>query len=221
VRLEKYQRNAIFQGIVAGGLDPSECNLAERSNEVRIRHVPSGSYFVISGNALYSGRHVVGRSAISWPYEKVIWPTVPERVERWAKEVKRDVDTPDLWAQLQREREILTGTRYEAVENTPFSAAEQAEIAKQLQEVKEYVMKTYSLSSYKMARLEARLDEAEEATHRIGRKDWLLLFFGVMFTVIIADLLPPEGVQHILRAVLHGLDHLFGGVTLPRLPPMP
>lgn len=38
------------------------------------------------------------------------WPTVEERVERWAQDVQRDIETPDLWAELQREREILTRT---------------------------------------------------------------------------------------------------------------
>jgi uracil-DNA glycosylase family 4 len=41
---------------------------------------------------------------------------VEERVQRWARDVKRDVDTPDIWADLQREREILTGARYDGVE---------------------------------------------------------------------------------------------------------
>jgi hypothetical protein len=158
---------------------------------------------------------------LSWPYVASIWATLPEKVRLWAEEVKHDVDTPDLWAELQREREILTGARYEAVENTLFTPDEQAEIAKQLREIKEYVKKTYSLSSEQMSRVEARLEEAEAATRRIGRKDWLLLLCGVMFTVIVTDLVPPEAVQHILAMALHGLDHLFGGGgRRPQLPPM-
>ena len=35
-----------------------------------------------------------------------------------------------------------------------------------------------------MVELEAKFDAAKTAAGRIGRKDWLLLFFGVMFTVI-------------------------------------
>lgn len=213
----------MFQEIVAGGLDASACDLTEGAMEVRISHVPSGSYFILGGNALgYSGNYVVGDSAITWPYEAIIWVRVPERVRRWAEEVKRDVDTPDLWADLRREQEILTGARYEAAENTPFTPAELAEIAKQLGEIKEFVKKTYSISSQQMSRVEAILDEANEAARRIGRKDWLLLFYGVMFAVIVGGLLPPDAVQHIFTMALHGLEHLFsGGVRFPRLPPMP
>jgi hypothetical protein len=221
VRLEKYQRNAIFEEIVAGGLDARECDLSERETEVRISHGPSGSHFTLSGVGLYSGEYVVGDSEISWPYKDIIWPSVPKRVRKWAEEVKHDLDTPDLWAELKREREILTGARFEAAENTPFTPAEQAEIARQLLEIKEYVKKTYSLSSQQWSAIEDRLDEAKEAAKRVGRKDWLLLFYGVMFTVIVTALLPPEAVQHILIAALQGLAHLFSaGGTPPQLPPM-
>jgi hypothetical protein len=229
VRLEKFQRNPIYEAIVAGGLDAHECELSEPTEsvgidvQVRISHGPSGSYFTIGGNALYgyTGTYVVGDSAISLPYKAITWFDVPKLVLRWAEEVKRDLDTPDLWAELKREREILTGTRYEAAENTPFTPAEQAEIAKQLGEIKEYVKKTYSLSSQQMSGIEARIDEASEAARRIGRKDWLLLFYGVMFSVIVTQLLPPEAVQQILAMALHGLDHLFSfGGTPPQLPPM-
>jgi hypothetical protein len=83
------------------------------------------------------------------------------------------------------------------------------------------VKKTYSLSSEQLSRVEAMLDEAEAATSRIGRKDWLLLFAGVMFSVIVTDLLPPGVVQHVLMMAFHGLDHLFGGLPPPpKLPPM-
>jgi hypothetical protein len=162
---------------------------------------------------------VIGDSALSWPYEAFTWSTVEERVQRWAEDVKRDVDTPDLWAELQHEREILTGARYETTENTLFSPDERAEIAKQLRVIREYVKKTYSLSSEKMLLVETRFDELEVATRRMGRKDWLLLFLGTMFTVIVTDLLTPEVVRHILAMSFHGLDHLFGsGKSLPQLP---
>jgi hypothetical protein len=223
VPLEKFQSNAIFEEIVAGGLDPKKCDLTKGYGAAAsISHVPSGSVFILDDNVLpYTGKYVVGNSELVRPYQAFTWTQVRETVRRWAEEVKRDVDTPDLWAELQREPEILTGARYEAAENTPFTPNEQAEIAKQLREIKEYVKKTYSLSSQQMSRVEARLDEAEAATRRIGRKDWLLLFFGVMFTVIVTALLPPEAVQHILTMARDGLDHLFdGGGRPPQLPPM-
>jgi hypothetical protein len=226
VRLEKWKRNAIFEGIVAGGLDPHDCVLSEGTPgaegpvDARISHMPSGSYFILGGDVRrYTGSSKVGDSDVTWPFEAFSWRKVEEHVQRWAEEVKHDLDTPDRWAELQHEREILTGVRNEAVENTPFSADERAEIAERLREIGEYLTRTYALSSEQMLLVEAKLDEIESAAGRIGRKDWLLLLFGVMFEVIVTGLLPPDIVQHILTIALDGLDQLFGGDSPARLPP--
>jgi hypothetical protein len=81
---------------------------------------------------------------------------------------------PDLLAELQREREILTGTRYEAVGNTPFTSEELAQIAEQLRQIKEYVSTAYALSEEQALHLEAKLDDIAAAAGRMGRKDWAL-----------------------------------------------
>ena len=72
-----------------------------------------------------------------------------------------------------------------------------------------------------VSHVEARFDEAEEAARRIGRKDWLLLFCGVMFTVIVTGLLHPGAVHHIILMAIQSLDHLLsGGGRPPDLPPI-
>ncbi len=144
-----------------------------------------------------------------------------QRVEGWAKDVKEDVDTPDLWAELQREREVLTGARYDEVENTPFTSDEQAAIAERLQQTKQYVTSTYSLSDAQILHLEAKLDDIAAAAGRLGRKDWTLLVCGALLGAFVQGILPPEAVQDILRMTLDGLGYLFGGeVGPPQLPPV-
>jgi hypothetical protein len=52
----------------------------------------------------------------------------------------------------------------------------------------------------------------------MGRKDWLLVFMGTMWSVIITDLIPATAVQHIMVTVLQGLGHMFGiGISPPPL----
>lgn len=219
MRPEKWHRNAIFDAVTAGGLDARDCTFDYDDEGGRITHRPSLSYFLLAGDpGHYTATAVVGEGT-AWPSESFSWTKVEERVRRWAEEVKRDIDTPDLWRELQREREILTGTRYEEIENTSFTADEQAEIAEQLRQIKEFAKNTYSLSEAQMLSLEAKLDDIQSAAGRVGRKDWQLLFCGVMFTVIVTGLLPPEAVQHILIMALHGLEHLFSVGSRPLLPP--
>jgi hypothetical protein len=222
VRLEKMFRNVIIEATAKGGLEPRECTFDFNDDGgCRIIHAPSGSSFVLEGDfSRWKTTAVVGDSP-SWQVDAYTFPTVGERAERWARDVKRDVETPDLWAELQRQREVLTGVLVvdDDVGDTPFSADEQAEIAEQLRQIKALVAEKYPRSEAQMQILEARFDDLEAAAGRMGRQDWLLRFLGVMFTVIVTDLLTPEAVQDILAMALHGLGHLYGGGTGPLLPP--
>lgn len=219
--MEKWQRNAIYKAVVAGGLDPRECTFDYADAEARITHLPSASYFLLEGAFdKYIARAVVGDSE-RWPSGlRTLWIQVEPRVQSWARAVKEDVDTPDLWAELQREREILTGARYEDIENTPFTSDEQAKIAEHLRQIKEYVARTYSLTDAQMRHLEAQLGNITAATDRVGRKDWTLLVYGVVLNTFVDGILPPEAVQDILRMTLDGLSYLLGPPgDGPQLPP--
>jgi len=121
--------------------------------------------------------------------------------------------------ELTREREFLSNTGYESSSNSLFTEPERAEITAQIREIKEYIKDSLSLSAEQMSQVEARLNEAEAAASHIGRKDWLLLFMGVLFTLIVSGLVTPEIVQHIFAMTLHGLSHLFGGGDRPLKPP--
>jgi hypothetical protein len=217
VRLVKWQRNAIFNAVVEGGLDPRECTFDYDDASTRVTHRPSGSYFVLEGDPLrYTGQSVVGDRP-PWPLIFFSWLTVPDRVKRWAREVKEDVDTPDLWAELQREREALAVRPYEDAENTPFTAAEQAEIAEQLRQVKAYVKTMSSLSEAQMSSLEWRLDMLRAAVGRMGRQDWRGVVGGAILGAIVNDLIPAEVVQHIFGMLLKGLIHVFAPQVSPLL----
>jgi hypothetical protein len=191
VRLEKAFRNPIIEAVEKGGLARRECTFDfDDDGGCCITHAPSGSSLVVEGPF---GRHitttVVGEGAPQ-QLEAFTWPTVEERVERWARDVKRDVDTPDLLADLQREREILTGTRYEEVGNSRFTSDELAAIAEQLRQIKEYVSTAYEVSEAQMLHLETKLDDIAAAAGRMGRKDWALWVSGALLGAFVQGILP-------------------------------
>jgi hypothetical protein len=140
-----------------------------------------------------------------------------ERVRRWLKDVKRDLETPDLWAELGGERELLAPAAETDVQNTPFTSDEQAEIARQLRELKQYIQETYSLSEEETLALHARLDYLEEAAGRLGRIDWRNVVAGAMLTILVEAILPPDAVQGIFVVLLKTLAHFFGH-GMPELP---
>ena len=220
VRLEKVWRNAVIEAVHAGGLDPREFDFDFGDTETRIAHRRSDSYFILGGAwGNWEGSYVVGEAA-PWPYGEYIWSNVEKRVEQWAAKVKQDLETLDLWAQLQREHEILNWAT-DAAENTPFSPDEQAEIIKHLDELREYVKNTHSLAQDQVVALEEGFQELATGITRLGRNDWRLMFLGVVLTFIVAGILPPDAVHGFLEMALHGLQHFFGGGTGPSPPQLP
>jgi hypothetical protein len=222
MRLDKSQRNEIFKAIAAARLDPRDFALDndhDSDAEARISHRRSESYFTLERDGLsYSMREVVG-DRLPWPYphEEHAWSGVQKRLRRWLDEVKDDIEMPDLWAELQREREMLGAPPAADVDNKPFTADEQAEIAKELREIKEYAKKTYALSEGQTLAFEAKLNYLEEAAGRLGRLDWRAAALGTLFTLVAEAILPPEAVRHILLMLFQPLGHLFGH-PIPELP---
>ena len=99
--------------------------------------------------------------------------------------------------------------------NTPFTNDEQDEIVAKLQAIKNFVAKNFQLTAEQIAHVEERLAEAAEATERMGRKDWLLLFGGTIFNLIVTDTITPGVAGHIFTTVVQGLIHLFTGAGGP------
>jgi hypothetical protein len=235
--LSKSQRNDLFASIAKSGTPVTEFDLRvsrvqakdeEKGIAVVIDHRYSKSYFGIfphsAGTFEIFGRLDDGeklatdlqRSARFFSAlrtsmtAKRSWPQVPPLAGKWARkliEVREEhANAPDLWAELEQSKRLLTAPG----ENTPFTESEQAEISGQIQRVKAYINDTFELTDERLSEVEKRLDEAEQAGRRMGRKDWLMLFNGAVFSLILSDLIPPQAAQHILLMTLHGLGHLFG-----------
>jgi hypothetical protein len=220
MRLEKRQWNALFEEIAACGLDPRECIPTNRDNWPDIQHKLSGSFIAFSppeASSHWRVRRKVGDGNVTEAALRSGWAAVLTNTKAWAKEVV----LPDFWSELANFNGTFSSSQYVNMDNTPLTPTEQAEITAQLREITDYVEKTYSLSREQMKVLRERFKEAEAASKRIGRKDWLLLFSGTLLTLIISGILTPEIMQHILIIGLHSFGHLFGfdGPSRPQIPP--
>ena len=179
----------------------------------------SGSYLTVGGHAgNYLGIRQIGDLSFTTPYTAYSLTGLEERVKWWAAEVRQFVDTPDLWALLQSEQAILTGSRYEAVENTPFTSDERIAIATELRDIKQYVKVTYSLTMEQTQHFDQRFDHLEAASHRVGRKDWQVMVGGAILAVALDQVVPREALPHLLAMAAHTIEHLFGDGGTPPLP---
>jgi len=213
--LQKWQKNQIFNAIQEVGLDPKEFDLEDDGVEVRIKHKWSDSSFIVNRDpGHYVVRYVVGDGP-DWQFEVSSWQNVIPRISRWLEEVKRDLETPDLWAELQGATELL-GANYDGVvENTPFTPDEQKEIARRLQEWAEHTRRTYSLSVAQMQVLGAKLDYLVSAAGRLGRIDWRNAAVAAMLGWVLTAALPPESARDIFLGLLPLVDQFLGLLALP------
>ena len=133
--LRKQHKNDIFKAIQAVGLDPNEFDLEDLDDEVQIKHKRSASYFIVRSEiGYYVGQYLVGDGVV-WPTNPTSWQTLMPRISRWLEEVKQDLDTPDLWAELKREAQLLGADSSVVTENTAFTVDEQREVARRLKEL--------------------------------------------------------------------------------------
>jgi hypothetical protein len=211
VRLVKKERNAIIEAIKAAGLDPTEFDIGDDGDEVRISHRGSESAVVLHEDGpWYSGNKVVG-DGLPQPIRFASRAGVVEYVVLvWLKEVKLDLETPDLWAELEQQRKMLDVTTTEADENTPFTTDEQAEIAKQLAEIKTYVVQTHELSGDQTRALEGQFKYLQDAAGRMGRTDWRTAAAGVLLSAIVNAVLPGSAARDALLMLFQSVGHMFG-----------
>jgi hypothetical protein len=217
-RLLKWQTNRIFEAIQAAELDPREFHLENDDAEVSIKHKWSASHFtIVPDPSHYVGRCVVG-DGMDWPIDQYTWQSLVTRIGSWLEDVKRDLEMPNLWAELQRDPQLLFGADSDdGAENKPFTQAEQNEIAARLHELAERARRTYSLSATQMRALEAKVDYLVTAARRLGRIDWLNVCAGAILGYILNASLPPEAARGILAALFRAIGHLYGLPNLPML----
>jgi hypothetical protein len=144
-------------------------------------------------------------------YEGLKWVAVEQVTRAWVGQVKRQ----DVWTGNEQVKDAFTAAQGEKAGNAPFTKDEQMQITAQLQGVKEQLKEQFELTSEQIAHIDERLNEAAEATERMGRKDWLLLFGGTIFNLIVTDTVTPSVAGHIFTTVIHGLIHLFTGTGGP------
>jgi hypothetical protein len=220
MRLTSIERNQIFQAIAQSTLDPAECVYEERAKTDGVRHA-SGSIIDIQVVAIGHKtrdyaliRFVVDGRTFQIIHLSNIEKAMPYITE-WADETRLISSAPDLWAEMQRSRELIADMQRTDSSNMHFTQDEQEQIAAHLQQIKKQVKEQFALPNEQMEHVEEKLDEAAEASKRMGRKDWFLLFSGTIFTLIVSDIVTPAVAEHIFTMAVQALIHLLIGGSGP------
>jgi hypothetical protein len=131
----------------------------------------------------------------------------------WLVQLKDELETPDLWAELKREKEILAAAATEDADNAPFDDAEKQKVLLQLNEVRAYTEKTYSLDDADNRVLNAKLDDLGRKLDSMGKREWITYAAGTL-ALLQATVLPPETSHHLFVMLLKGIGHfVLPGLT--------
>lgn len=106
--------------------------------------------------------------------------------------------TPDLWSNIRSEKPVFERFAAADLENRPFTPEEQKYIAVQLQELKAFIIRTSQAQESVLNQIGSRLKYLEEASTRMGRKDWLGILIATVFTIVISGLFAPDRANELM-----------------------
>lgn len=176
----------------------------------QVRHGPTGYYFMFD---FQNGAHFCEFSPGEDTVEVLAFPEVWSRqfacASNWLAFLKREVDAPDLWAAIGKEKQLVSDAARSDDDNKPFTIEEQKRIREGIEELKTYVLTTQSLIGEQARFVTTRLDYLAQASERLGRKDWISIAVGVVASIAVGIVLPSEAARELLRMA----GALFGWVS--------
>jgi hypothetical protein len=199
--------NEIFEFITRAGLDPSlfiweKVPSIKTSNLIvpSLIHVPNRYYFIFDmkeekhfceyspGTDIQVARDFPG----SWVHQK-------NNCIIWIDNIIREVEAPDLWGALTSPIELVSGIDTILSDNVPFNFSEKEKIKGNLIEIFEYIKSTGLANEQNIRIIEDRIGYLQEASERLGRKDWIGLAVGVIMNIVVAAAFSPERTQEVFR----------------------
>jgi len=198
----KTQANEVFNSIKDLDIDPSEFEWQEIESNTpdgeyfdvsKLVHVPTGYYFIFDYDyeSHYGTRSPGGGRAVE-SRETEHWYKQLEYAKTWLRSLKKQIDAPDLWTTIIKEKDLIITALDNRITNSTFNNKEKSNLALRIKELEEYIKNTYVLSTDQISLLNNKLEYLIEASERQGKKDWLHTAIGVLFTIIIGLSLAPE-----------------------------
>jgi hypothetical protein len=217
------QTNDVFIAVKAFGFDPSTFawelrKSASGSGAVisALIHKPSDYWFRFDmGDEGHLCQFSPGDDTIEESNYPGNWRMQLDYVHNWLSYLKRETQSPDLWAMLSEGNTLSAAASLEVSgENTPFTASERTRIEASLGEIRSLLIASESVTTEKLAEIDAKLEYLEHASERLGRKDWLNVAFSVVTNIILTAAASPENARNILHVAGTVLSWVLGGTPL-------
>jgi hypothetical protein len=218
--LRKTEKNGVLQLLEMRAFDPvqfdwSEKVVIERQRTIStayqvsvLTHRPTGYYMSFGSSYM---QWSPGRESKVESYQHLGDGSIKfSCCEMWLLELRKEVDAPDLWGSIAQETALPKAASSSSLDNRPFTAAERSLIAAKLDEIKAFLLEGQQFATEQAETVEREFAYLREASERLGRKDWLNNFLGVMMSLVIGLVLDPGKAKGILHLAGEAFQSLWG-----------
>lgn len=202
--LLKSQSNEVYLALAKKGFKASDfeweevdsLNYAKRKSAL-LRHTSSDYYFVFDNHGKFYYQFSPDEQNFFRHGQRDSWIGLMSAFNDWVDYLAREVNAPDLWAELPSETELIESTSSEN-DNSKFNEEESKLIVKGMEEIKQYLLTAHKLDP---ELIEGQLKYLVESSERLGRKDWKNALIAVLFSIIIEGGIAGHGAQEIFQFV--------------------
>jgi hypothetical protein len=186
--LLRSQRKQVFEILHEVGLELADFSWSEREEAgayclSRLDYRGGPYSFQFSWYELNSWCILCPGRYRSMEYEHPMnWKEQEASFRAWAQCLKREIESPDPWAEMAKYKISLHGEPSEAMLNEPISAYEADHIGERLLQLAERIEQELRLSEKEATLVRGRLGYLAEAARRQKSRDWLYTALGVCIT---------------------------------------
>lgn len=231
--LLKSQKNEVFEIIQEQGLEPANFSWITGEYRIPSEHIltrdlihcvyevpkliyqkNSQFYFQFE---LRNGRlHCTFSPSKDTPITKKLtrsWEEQKRYVKLWANCLKKEIEAPDLWAEIEKYRTTLPLLPGEQLVNEPIPAYEVEEIASKLNLLADKVEEQFKLTNEQNQFVRSKLNYLADAAKRQPRRDWENIFIAVIINIAFNLALEPAKAQQfwqLVKSIIGPFIHLIG-----------
>lgn len=224
--LMRSQKNEVFDVIKEEGFYPSffewsvvKSSFSNDCEVSRLNYIDSEYFYTFDMyvNQFYPGYEGKHYAIYSPGFESKVEEQHPESwdrhtiyIKRWLSYLRREIGQPDLWSEISKYK--LDFEISEEVQNSKFSPNEIEKIKDGINQVRDYLEERELVDKEQNELINEKLDYLIEASKKQGRRDWILMLLGVLFTFFTGLPLKQEeikGIMNIIKAtVSDGIKYL-------------
>jgi hypothetical protein len=220
--LLRSQKNDLFTVIKEIGLDPSDFEWSDTESRwhdttaLQIKHLPTGYYFTFDsyqGTIKVSYYPSMGGAKETTQNSDESWEKNLSYFKVWAAILHKEYTEPDLWELALNEKKLIA-EEIDDLDNSPFTTAEKARLSVSINELQAFLLTSSKHTDAQVQFITTRLKHLEDASHRMGRKDWITLAMGTLTNIVVGIALAPVAARELLRTAGSLLGWVVGNIQL-------